>query len=98
MGKKEEVSLWECSTEKADDLSRRSRWAVVKCNQDVAMSTGCWRIKPSELERTLKSVRSVGLHVRSVELAADGAIKITVSDSETGEPTPETSEQLRKLL
>ena len=48
------------------------------------MSTGCWRIKPSELERTLESVRSVGLHVRSVELAADGAVKISVSDSEVG--------------
>ena len=62
------------------------------------MSTGCWRIKPSEIERTLKSIRSVGLHVRSVELAADGAIKITVTESETGEPAPETPEQLRKLL
>lgn len=45
------------------------------------MSTGCWRIKPSELERTLKSVRSVGLHIRSVEVSADGAIKITVRES-----------------
>jgi hypothetical protein len=62
------------------------------------MSTGCWRIKPSEVERTLKSIRSVGLHVRSVELAADGAVKITVSNSETGESTAETPEQLRKLL
>ena len=52
------------------------------------MSTGCWRIKPSEFERTLKSVRSVGLHVRSVELAADGAIKITVTESETAESPP----------
>jgi hypothetical protein len=60
------------------------------------MSTGCWRIKPSEFARTLKSIRSVGLHIRSVELAADGAIKITVSDS--GESAPETPEQLRKLL
>ena len=62
------------------------------------MSTGCWRIKPSEVERTLKSIRSVGLHIRSVELAADGTIKITVGDSETHEPAPETPEQLRKLL
>ena len=62
------------------------------------MSTGCWRIKPSELERTLKSIRSVGLTIRNVELAADGAIKVTVSDPETGELTPPTSEQLRKLL
>lgn len=62
------------------------------------MSTGCWRIKPSELERTLKSMRSVGLHIRSVELAADGAVKITVCDSETDVPVPETPEQLRKLL
>jgi hypothetical protein len=62
------------------------------------MSTGCWRIKPSELERTLKTIRSVGLAIRNIDLAADGAIKITVSDSETGEPAPETPEQLRKLL
>jgi hypothetical protein len=63
------------------------------------MSTGCWRIKPSEVERTLKSIRSAGLHIRSVELAADGVIKITVSESETGVfDTPETPEQLRKLL
>jgi hypothetical protein len=62
------------------------------------MSSGCWRIKPSELERTLKSVRSVGLHIRSVELTTDGAIKITVGESEIGQPDPETSEQLRKLL
>jgi hypothetical protein len=71
---------------------------INKCHQDVAMSTGCWRIKPSEFERTLKSIRSVGLHVQSVELAADGVVKITVSDSETGESAPETPEQLRKLL
>jgi hypothetical protein len=63
------------------------------------MSTGCWRIKPSELERTLKSVRSVGLHIRSIELAADGTIKITVTESETVESDfSETPEQLRKLL
>jgi hypothetical protein len=62
------------------------------------MSTGCWRIKPSELERTLKSVRSVGLHIRTVELASDGAIKITVSDSEIGDSAREAPEQLRKLL
>ena len=63
------------------------------------MSTGCWRIKPSEFERTLKSIRSVGLHIRTVELTADGTVKITVAVSETGEPgTPQTPEQLRKLL
>ncbi len=63
------------------------------------MSAGCWRVKPSEVERTLKSIRSVGLLVRSIELAADGSIKITVTESETSETnTPETPEQLRKLL
>jgi hypothetical protein len=67
-------------------------------HQDVAMSTGCWRIKPSEIERPLKSVRSVGLHVRIVELTTDGAVKITVSDSAADESIPETPEQLRKLL
>lgn len=63
------------------------------------MSTGSWRIRPSELERTLKSVRSAGLHIRSVELAAaDGTIKITISDFASDESVPETPEQLRKLL
>jgi acetolactate synthase regulatory subunit len=62
------------------------------------MSTGYWRIKPSEIERTLRSIRSVGLHIRSVELAADGTVKITVNESETAESLIETSEQLRKLL
>ena len=63
------------------------------------MSTGFWRIKPSELERTLKSVRSVGLHIRSVELAADGTIKIAVTESETAKfESLDTPEQLRKLL
>jgi hypothetical protein len=62
------------------------------------MSTGCWRIKPSEIERTLKSIRSAGLHIRTVELVVDGTIKITVSESATGEPSFETPEQLRKLL
>jgi hypothetical protein len=61
------------------------------------MSTGCWRIKPSELERTLKSIRAVGLHIRSVDLTPDG-IKITVTDSETAESAHETPEQLRNLL
>jgi len=63
------------------------------------VSAGCWRIKPSEVERTLKSIRSVGLHVQSIELAADGAIKITVTETETNKSdAPETPEQLRKLL
>jgi hypothetical protein len=62
------------------------------------MSTGCWRIKPSEVERTLKSIRSVGLHIRAVELTAGGTVKITVTESDTAEPAPETPEQLRKLL
>jgi hypothetical protein len=45
--------------------SRRLPPAVNQGHQDVLMSTGCWRIKPSEFERTLKSIRSVGLHIRS---------------------------------
>ena len=62
------------------------------------MSHGWWRIKPSEVERTLKSIQKAGLHVRTVELGADGTIKINVV--ETGEPIPsdETSEMLRKLI
>jgi hypothetical protein len=63
------------------------------------MSAGHWRIKPSEIERTLKSIKSVGLHVQSIELAADGTIKITVTEAETNKSdAPETPEQLKRLL
>lgn len=65
------------------------------------MSTGCWRIKPSEIERTIKSIRSAGLNVRTVELAPDGTIKVTVDSvgAQNGATEiPETPEQLRKLL
>jgi hypothetical protein len=62
------------------------------------MSAGCWRVKPSEVERTLKSVQKAGLHVRSVEVSADG-IKIIVTKNEDGpDTTKETPENLRKLL
>jgi hypothetical protein len=62
------------------------------------MSHGCWRIKPSEVERTLKSIQKAGLHVRTVEVGKDGTIRIDVA--KTGEPNPadETSETLRKLI
>jgi hypothetical protein len=42
--------------------------------------------------------RSSQLEVLLVELAADGAVKITVGDSEAGDSAPATPEQLRKLL
>jgi hypothetical protein len=87
---------WKRGDEQPPDKTR-SRWVVDKGQQDVAMSTGCWRIKPYELERTLKSIRAVGLHIRSVDLTRDG-IKITVTESETAEPASETPEQLRNLL
>lgn len=62
------------------------------------MSRGCWRIKPGEIERTVKILQKTGLHVRSVEVGPDGTIKINLA--ETGEPNPaaETSEMLRKLI
>ena len=62
------------------------------------MSAGCWRIKPTEVERTLKSIQKAGLHVRSIEVLVDGGLKINVV--ETGEPEApvETPENLRRLL
>jgi hypothetical protein len=47
------------------------------------MSAGCWRVKPSEVERTLKSIQKAGLRVRSVEVSADG-IKIIVAENKAG--------------
>ena len=55
------------------------------------MSQGHWRIKPSELGRAINSIRSVGLHIQSVELSADGTIKISVT--ETGESNPADENQ-----
>jgi hypothetical protein len=67
--------------------------------KDDAMSTGCWQIKPSELKRVIASILSTGLHVRSVEMSANGTIKIDVTESKpSATETLETSEQLRKLL
>lgn len=64
----------------------------------MIMSPGSWRIKPSEVERTLKSIVKTGLRVRAVEVGTDGTIKIDIV--EIGEPTPpdQTSEMLRKLI
>jgi hypothetical protein len=62
------------------------------------MSTGPWRVKPSEIERTLKSVKSVGLHVKSVEVCPDGTIKLLVAEKTCETDAEETPEELRKLL
>jgi hypothetical protein len=53
------------------------------------MSQGSWHIKPSEMRRTLETLRQVGLHVRTVEVTKDG-IKIAVSE------TAETNQQDKK--
>jgi hypothetical protein len=55
----------------------------------LAMSAGCWRVKPSEVERTLKSIQKAGLHIRSVEVCAQG-VKINVTENEA-EPDATTS-------
>ena len=44
------------------------------------MSQGAWHVKPSEIRRTLETIRQVGLHVRSVEVTRNG-IKIAVSET-----------------
>jgi acetolactate synthase regulatory subunit len=62
------------------------------------MSAGPWRVKPSEIERALKSVKSAGLRVKSVEVCPDGTIKLIVVDVTCESDPEETPEQLRKLL
>jgi acetolactate synthase regulatory subunit len=62
------------------------------------MSAGCWRVKPSEIERTLKSVQKAGLHVASVEVTANGIIKIIVAEAKAETTNQETPESLRRLL
>jgi hypothetical protein len=42
------------------------------------MSQGVWRIRPSEIARTIKSVRSAGLPVRNIEISENGTIRINV--------------------
>ena len=54
------------------------------------MSQGSWHIKPSEMRRTLETLRQVGLHVRTVEVTKDG-IKIAVS--ETAEATDQQGDK-----
>jgi hypothetical protein len=61
------------------------------------MSTGSWRVKPSEIERTLKSIRSVGLHVRMIEICPDGTVKVNVTEQDKADDA-ETPEELKKLL
>ncbi len=46
------------------------------------MSNGLWRVKPSEIARSVKSVQSVGLQVRNVEIAPDGTIRINVGNGD----------------
>ena len=60
------------------------------------MSTGHWRIRPTELQRTLETIRKAGLQVKTVEVC-DGTIRIDVTDAKT-ESDAQTSEDLRKLL
>ena len=62
------------------------------------MSTGCSAHQTFRARADTQIGPLCRLDIRNVELAADGAIKITGRESETGEPDPETPEQLRKLL
>ena len=62
------------------------------------MSAGGWRIKPTEVERTLKSIQKAGLHVQSVEVLSDGRLKINIVETAKPDAPAETSEMLRKLL
>jgi hypothetical protein len=44
------------------------------------LSTGEWRVKPSEIKRTVKSVQSLGLHIRNIEVSPDGMIRVNVAE------------------
>ncbi|WP_407122697.1 hypothetical protein [Bradyrhizobium sp. STM 3561] len=44
------------------------------------MSQGTWRVRPSEIARTIRSVRSSGLPVRNIEITPDGTVRIFVGD------------------
>lgn len=46
----------------------------------IGMSTGNWRVKPSDIIRVTKAVQSCGLHVRNVEVTGDGAIRVNVGE------------------
>ena len=50
------------------------------------MSRGVWHLRPSEVRRMIETVKAAGLHVRTVEVNAEG-FKITVSE------TVETTDQ-----
>jgi hypothetical protein len=61
------------------------------------MSNGSWRIRPSEIERTLRTIRSVGLHIRVIEVCPDGSVKVSVTESDKADDA-ETPEEVKKLL
>jgi hypothetical protein len=46
----------------------------------IGMSTGNWRVKPSEIIRVTKAVQSTGLPVRNVEVSGDGTIRVHVGE------------------
>jgi hypothetical protein len=59
------------------------------------MSNNPWRVKPSEIARTVKSVRATGLHVRNIEVTRDGTIRVSVGElpvPHVGETTVEPDE------
>jgi hypothetical protein len=50
--------------------------------QGLSMSHSQWRIKPSEIARTVRSLQKAGLHVRNVEITRDGTIRVSVTEPE----------------
>jgi hypothetical protein len=63
------------------------------------MSRGSWRVKPTEIVRTVKSVQSTGLPIRNIEISLDGVIRVNIGASDDlAVAPPETSADLRKLL
>ncbi|MBJ7403397.1 MAG: hypothetical protein JHD07_08905 [Bradyrhizobium sp.] len=46
------------------------------------MSANPWRFNRREVSRAVRAVQDVGLHVRNVEIAQDGTIRVHVGEPE----------------
>ena len=57
------------------------------------MSTGRWHFTPKEIKRAVRTIQEMGLNVRTVELAKDGAIRVNVGEADKrGDDVPRAAE------